>query len=97
MIHLQDIHSLTEFQRNARQHIERLKATGRPEVLTINGKAEVVIQDAESYQKLLERIDRAEAIEGIRQGLESMERGEGRPAGEVLKEIRRKYQIPGDA
>ncbi|MEE9295681.1 MAG: type II toxin-antitoxin system Phd/YefM family antitoxin [Phycisphaerae bacterium] len=94
MIQLQDICSLTDFQRNAKEHLERLKATGRPQVLTVNGKAEVVVQDAESYQRLLDLVDRAEAIEGIRKGLESMERGEGRPADEVFEEIRRKYNIP---
>ena len=94
MIQLGDIHSLTDFQRNARDHIERLKETGRPEVLTINGKAELVIQDAESYQKLLDAIDRAEAIEGIRRGLEQMEAGLGRPAEEFFAEMRAKYNIP---
>ena len=77
MVHLEDIHSLTDFQRHAKEHIERLKETGRPEVLTVNGKAEVVVQDAASYQKLLELVDRLEAIEGIQKGLESMQRGEG--------------------
>jgi hypothetical protein len=39
MVHLEDIYSLTEFQRHTKEHIERLKQTGRPEVLTINGSA----------------------------------------------------------
>lgn len=94
MIQLGDIHSLTDFQRNAREYIDRLKETGRPEVLTINGKAELVIQDAESYQKLLDAIDRAEAIEGIRRGLEQMEAGLGRPAEEFFAELRQKHNIP---
>ena len=54
-------------------------------VLTVNGKAELIVQDAKSYQKLLELIDRAEAIEGIRRDLESMKRGAGRPAAEVFE------------
>ena len=74
MVHLEDIHSLTDFQRNTKEHIQRLKVS-RPEVLTVNGKAEIVVQDAASYQKLLELIDRVEAIEGIQKGLESMQRG----------------------
>src|SRR5919108_1657671 len=69
MIHLEDIHSLTDFQRNAKEHIQRLKETGRPEVLTVNGKAELIVQDAASYQKLLELLDRLEALEGIQTGL----------------------------
>ena len=97
MVHLDDIHSLTDFQRHAKEHIERLKKTGRPEVLTVNGKAEVVVQDAFAYQKLLDLVDRLEAIEGIQQGLESMQRGEGTPAQEVFTRLRKKHNIQHDA
>ncbi len=48
----------------------------------------MVIQNAEAYQRLLDRLERAEAIAGVREGLASMERGEGRPPNEVLEEIR---------
>jgi prevent-host-death family protein len=72
MIHVEDIYSLTDFQRHAKEHIERLKETGRPEVLTVNGKAEVVVQDAAAYQRLLDLVDRLQAIEGIQKGVESM-------------------------
>ena len=97
MVHLEDIYSLTEFQRHTKEHIERLKQTGRPEVLTVNGRAEVVVQDAASYQKLLELVDSVEAIEGIKQGLESMPRGEGRPAAEVFHDLRKNHHMPHDA
>lgn len=93
MIRLEDIYPLTDFQRKSREHIQRLKATGRPEILTINGKAEVVVQDADSYQRLLDALDRAEAAAGIRRGLESMARGEGLPADKALDAIRRKNNI----
>jgi len=95
-MHLEDIYSLTEFQRHAKEHIARLKETGRPEVLTVNGRAEVVVQDAASYQELLDLIERLEALEGIKQGLESMHRGEGRPADEVFREMRKKHDIALD-
>jgi len=94
---MDDIYSLTDFQRHAREHMERLKHTGRPEVLTVNGKAELVVQDAASYQKLLDLLDQAEALAGIRQGLDSMHRGEGRPAAEVFQHLRAKHQITHDA
>jgi PHD/YefM family antitoxin component YafN of YafNO toxin-antitoxin module len=95
-MNLEDIYSLTDFQRHAKEHIERLKQTGRPEVLTVNGRAELVIQDAASYQKLLDMIDRLETLEGIQKGLESMHRGEGRPADNVFKDMRKKHDIPLD-
>jgi len=95
MFHLEDICSLSEFQRNTREHIERLKETGRPEVLTVNGAAAVVVQDAESYQDLMERIERAEAIAGIRRGLEEVAEGKTKPAREALDAIRKKHDVRG--
>ena len=87
MIQLTNIHSLSDFQRNTRAHLRRLKRSGSPEVLTVNGKAELVVQDAESYQKLLEAQDRMEAIEGIKRGLESMKRNAGKPAEKFFQEF----------
>ena len=54
MIDLRNIYSLSDFQRNTREHVRRLKRTRRPQVLTINGRAELVVQDAGSYQELLD-------------------------------------------
>ena len=72
-----DIHSLTHFKRNTAELVAELARTGRPVVLTVNGKAAVVVQDAGSYQRLL---DRVEAIDGIRHGIEDAEAGRIRPA-----------------
>ena len=61
-IRIQDIASLTDFHRNSRTHCARLKLTGQPEVLTINGKAVLVVQDAAAYQRLLMAVERARHI-----------------------------------
>lgn len=53
MIRTEDIDSLTEFSQNMKANLKRLKRTGRPELLTVNGKAEVVIQSASAYQRLM--------------------------------------------
>lgn len=95
MIDLNEIHSLSDFQRNAREHIERLKKTGRPQVLTVNGKAEVVVQDAASYQKLLDLVEHAETIAGIRRGLDDISAGRTRSAKAFLEEMQSKLGIPG--
>jgi PHD/YefM family antitoxin component YafN of YafNO toxin-antitoxin module len=58
MIRPEDIASLTDFSRNAKAHIKRLKRTGRPELLTVNGKAEVVVQNASAYQRLIESLEK---------------------------------------
>lgn len=97
MINLKNIYSLSDFQRKTREHLRRLKRTRRPEVLTVNGKAELVVQDAASYQELLDALDQAEALAGIRAGLDSVARGEGRPAAQAIADIRKKHRIPRNA
>jgi len=89
-----DIRSLTDFKRETARFVKQMKKSGHPLVLTVNGKAELVVHDAESYQRFLDLVERAEAIAGIRRGLESMKRGEGRPAREAFEELRQKYAIP---
>lgn len=75
MIRAQNISSLTDFLRNHKQHIAHLKESGEPEVLTVNGKAEVIVQDAESYQSILDALDRFELAEAIRRGNEDIAAG----------------------
>jgi PHD/YefM family antitoxin component YafN of YafNO toxin-antitoxin module len=88
MIVLQDIRSLTDFQRNAKSHLRRLKSTGRPEILTVNGRAELIVQDAAAFEDMLD------AIRGIQRGLDAMKAGTGKPFRQALDEIRAQHKIP---
>jgi len=96
MVQLANVHPLTDFLRNAKAHLKRLRKGG-PLVLTVNGRVAAVLDSPDSYQKLMEAQDRMEASEAIRRGLESVERGEGRPAAEVFEKLRRKHKIPREA
>jgi prevent-host-death family protein len=58
MIRPEDIGSLTDFSRNTKAHLKRLKRTGRPELLTVNGKAEVVVQSAVAYERMAELLEK---------------------------------------
>ena len=60
-------------------------------VLTVNGRAEVVVQDAEGYQALLDRLERAETVAAIRQGMEQFERGEGIPLKQAERRLRKRH------
>ena len=91
MIDLREVRSVTEFQRNIKDYVGRLKAKKAPLVLTINGRAEIVVQDAESYQVLLDRLERAETVAAIRRGAEQAGRGEGIPLEEAEKRLRNKH------
>lgn len=87
-----DIQPLTAFKRNTTELVRQLKETGRPIVLTINGRAELVVQDAASYQRLLELVDRLEAIDGIQKGLGESKRGEGQPINDAVRDIREEVE-----
>ena len=94
MISLKDIESLTAFKRNTTEYVKKIKKSGNPLVLTVNGKAEIVVQDAESYQRMLEVLDRAETIEALREGLESVRRGKTMSLDRFDKEMRKRISAP---
>lgn len=81
-----DIHSLTTFKRNSSGLMKHMKKTGRPLVLTINGKAEAVLLDAATYQEVADHLD---AVASVRRGLAQAKKGEGRLADDVLAELDR--------
>jgi prevent-host-death family protein len=89
-----DIQSLTTFRRRSAEFLKQLKKSKRPVVLTVKGKAAAVVQDAEAYQRLLDIAARADAVEGIRQGLSDKTHGRTRPAREAFEELRRQHGIP---
>ncbi len=90
----QDIHPLTDFKRNTSDFVIRMKKTRRPLVLTVNGKAELVVQDAKSYQQILDRLDRLEGVEAIRLGIAAADEGRVNPARKALTDLHRKLGIP---
>jgi PHD/YefM family antitoxin component YafN of YafNO toxin-antitoxin module len=75
--------------------LDRLKKSQSPLVLTVRGKAAAVIQDAEAYQRLLDVAARADADEGIRQGLEEAKKGKKRAARKVFEEFESRHAISG--
>lgn len=82
-----DIQSLTSFRRSSGDFMKHLKKSKRPMVLTVNGKAAAVVQDAAAYQRLLDIAARADAEEGIRQGLDDAKKGRVRPVRQFLAEF----------
>ena len=56
-------------------------------VLTVNGKAAAVVQDAEAYQRLRDMAARADAEQGIRQGPEDAKKGRSRQARKFFAEF----------
>jgi len=91
-----DIMSLSTFKRDSNKVMRQMKKTGEPVVLTINGKAAVVVQDAESYQELLELKERAETLAVLRQRLETLRQKKGRTAEQFFADFFAKNNIPSE-
>jgi prevent-host-death family protein len=85
MLSLHNIQPLTDFKRNASTYIEQIRQTLAPLVLTINGKAAVVVQDAGAYQTMVDRLQsleeelatlkRAALEHDLNLGLQQLEQG----------------------
>lgn len=84
------IDSLTNFKRQTADYLRQLHESGSPMVLTVNGKAEVVVQDAAGYQRLVERAESEEAVAAIREGLADAEAGRIKLARKALRTLAKK-------
>lgn len=92
-----DIQSLSDFKQNTSKLIRQVRETKQPIVLTVNGKAAVVIQDAESYEALVEVQERADNVALLKERLEYVRKG-GKllAADDVFESISEKYGISFD-
>lgn len=88
----EDIRSVTDLKRHTREIIDHVHATGRPVVLTVNGRADAVLLDAAVYQKHLQAANLARLLAPAE--AEAAE-GRTRPAGDFLQEFRRARDIQG--
>lgn len=84
------IRSLSDFKQNSSEILNYIHKTQNPTVLTINGKAEAVILDPESYQKMVNKIALLESSHKIKKSLIEMENEAGIPAQKTFKKLRQK-------
>jgi prevent-host-death family protein len=90
-----DIRTLSECKRKTLQLVRKLKRTGKPLILTRNGKAEIVVLDAAYYGRIREALDRIETLEGIREGIEDITAGQMLSLEDARKEVAKKYGVQG--
>jgi PHD/YefM family antitoxin component YafN of YafNO toxin-antitoxin module len=92
MIKTTAIKPLTDFLRNSKSHIQTLKETREPEVLTVNGEAAVVVQDAASYQEMAALAEQARQDARLQAALSHFRSGgKGRKAADVFKRMEKKH------
>ncbi len=88
MLHPRNVIPLTEFKRNTAEFRERLKKTGEPLLLTVDGHADMVVLDAEAFDKFLDRLEFTETVVDAQEGLKDVAEGRTVPADRVLSELR---------
>jgi len=93
MLDITDTKSLTDFNRNSREHVERLRESGKPEILTVNGEAAIVVQDAMAYQELVRQADYSATVQAVRAGMEAHQRGEGIDFLKALESLAKKNGV----
>ena len=90
-----DIRSLSDFKRNTNTYLDQMRDSGQPIILTVNGKAEMVVHDATSWQKLADRVEELEAVEGIRRGRADVEAGRITSLEQFESEFRERHGLAG--
>lgn len=81
----EDIRSITDLKRHTREILEQIHKTGRPVVLTVNGRADSVLIDAKVYEKHLKAANLARLLFPAEADIAS---GRSRPARKFLKEFK---------
>lgn len=87
MFTIDSIRPVSDFSRKPAEHIKRLKKTGQPEVLTVNGKAELVIQDAKSYEEMVSLLH---SLKQIAQSKKEHDTGKGIAAKKAFSRLSKK-------
>ena len=88
------IRPLSDFLRNSKVHIAKLKQTQEAEVLTVNGSAAVVVQDPEAYERMKALAEQAIQDAKLQSALSYFrDGGEGIEANKVFAELDEKYTL----
>ena len=82
----EDIHSVTDLKRRTREIVDQLHRTGRPVVLTVNGRADAVLLEVKTYETLLKSANLARLLAPAEAEAAA---GRSRPARDFFSEFKR--------
>ncbi|MGE0129923.1 MAG: type II toxin-antitoxin system Phd/YefM family antitoxin [Blastocatellales bacterium] len=80
----QDIRPLSEFRAKTTTFVQQVRETGRPLVITQNGRSAAVLLDVVEYEKLLERL---EVLEDVIKAEKQIDEGKGVSHSEAKKQL----------
>jgi prevent-host-death family protein len=84
----EDFRSLAEFANNPREIVKQIHRTGRPVVVTVKGKPDVIVLDAAAFER---RLNLAHLLA---EAEDDVQAGRVRPADEFLSELDREQTVP---
>jgi len=93
MIRPSNIHSVTDFTRNAKAYIAQVKASMEPIALTVNGHAEVILQDAETYQQMVDELERIHLAAALRVSEAALREGKYKDLDQAFGDIRKRLGL----
>jgi prevent-host-death family protein len=88
----EDVKTVSEVKKNLRAVLEQVRDSGRPVVVTVNGKPDAVLIDVETYERKLKALN---LVSLLAEGERDIRRGRTRTASAFLKELKRAKKIPG--
>lgn len=92
MIKTKSIKPLSDFLRNRKSHIAALKASHEAAILTVNGEAAIVVQDAESYEEMAALAEQARQDARLQKAMAYFrDGGKGIKAADVFADLDAKY------
>lgn len=92
----EDIYPLSEHRANLTEHLRRVQETGRPMVITQNGRPAAVVLSPSAYDELVRQVESKEDIAAIKQGLADAQAGRAKEAKAALREIAGKHGLKLD-
>jgi prevent-host-death family protein len=93
MIRSTDITSTSELRQNLREHLDRLKASGRPLYVTTNGETDAVVLSPSAFDDLVEKAELIDSLKSIDQSMEDYKAGRVRPFREAMQSIAREIGL----
>ena len=82
-----DITSFTEHRQHLREHLRRVRETGRPLYITTNGQANAVVLSPEAYDELADKAELVESLLMLDRSTADIQAGRTESAKEALKRI----------
>lgn len=81
----EDIRPVTDLKKHARELLDQVRKTGRPVILTVNGRADAVLIDVKTYEKHLKASNLARLLGEAESDIAA---GRTRPIRTFLREFK---------